>query len=189
MSAPVRARRVPFWLFWLALLLAPQVAWADSHIIADFDGDGRQDHAVVDHRSTAIHVWLSGSRRISTIPNPTRARQLAARDLDGDRRDELLVAGASTGLAVWTLESTGAFVEVRDQSPPGPGVSSEYRLEDAADDGQDGAEVAQASPFVAPRVHAVGDAQTSTRIVHPSPFPVRIRFSSTLGARPPPPSR
>ncbi len=84
------------------LLFAGFASAADPSLSADFDGDGHRDHAVLDHTEPSVlHVWLSATNVTATLRSQTPIIHLAATDLDGDRRFEL-IAGDRTGLKVWT---------------------------------------------------------------------------------------
>jgi hypothetical protein len=97
------------WLLGVVLLLgAPAAAAADSVVFADFDGDGQRDHAELSRREpSAIHVWLSTTQTIWVVRSATPVLDLAARDLDGDRRAELIATNASAGLQIWSDRHTG----------------------------------------------------------------------------------
>jgi hypothetical protein len=84
------------------LVLVRFASATEPTLSADFDGDGDRDHAVLDHAEpTLLHVWLSSTNATATIRSQTPIIHLAATDLDGDRRSEL-IAGDRTGLRIWT---------------------------------------------------------------------------------------
>lgn len=94
-------------LLWLMLAtVAPTARALENGVSGDFDGDGKRDRAVVDrHEPSVIRVWLSKTRRTDLVRARTAVAAIAATDLDGDRRAELIArGGARTGLQVWTRE-------------------------------------------------------------------------------------
>jgi hypothetical protein len=109
MRALVRVLRSPLWLALLCLLGRAQVAAAaDAWVVADFDGDGFRDRAALDRRDPSVlRVWLSTTHRVSLIHSTAPVVGVGARDLDGDRRDELIVGTRATGIQVWTTRRHG----------------------------------------------------------------------------------
>src|SRR5262245_36777038 len=99
----------PLWLLWVFVLIAPALASAASPpVIADFDGDSKPDRAELSRREpSAVRVWLSTTRRVAILRSSTPILGIAARDLDGDRRAELIASKASSGLQVWTKRRHG----------------------------------------------------------------------------------
>src|SRR5262245_1206456 len=111
MGVPVRLLRQFGWLAVVGgLLAAPRAARADQSVFADFDGDGRCDEARLDdvHRRT-VNVWLSATQRSRVLRAARPILQLAAGDLDGDGRAELLAAGLDRGLVVWKAHHRSKF--------------------------------------------------------------------------------
>jgi hypothetical protein len=107
MPALAQVIRRTFWLACLCLLVAAPRASAGPSVVADFDGDGQRDHATVErHEPSVLRVWLSTTRAILVLHATSPILGMAARDLDGDRRDEL-IAGVSSGLQVWTARRKG----------------------------------------------------------------------------------
>ena len=109
MRAPVRVLRSPLWLALLCLLGSARVAAAaDAWVVADFDGDGIRDRAALDKRDpSTLRVWLSTTHRVSVIHSAAPVVGLSARDLDGDRRAELIVGARGTNFQVWTTRRHG----------------------------------------------------------------------------------
>jgi hypothetical protein len=109
MRALVRLLRSPLWLALLCLLgSAHAAAAADAWVVADFDGDGFRDRAALDRRDPSVlRVWLSTTHRVSLIQSGATVVGVGERDLDGDRRDELIVGTRATGIQVWTTRRHG----------------------------------------------------------------------------------
>ena len=97
------------WAVWVCTLLAPHAVHAgDRSVLADFDGDGQRDRATLDGlEPSVLRVWLSSTHSTAIVRGHTPIAGIAARDLDGDLRAELIAGGASTGLQVWTRHRTG----------------------------------------------------------------------------------
>jgi hypothetical protein len=75
---------------------------AQWSLSGDFDGDGRRDWAAVDRDDPRLlHVYLSNTRQTTIIRSRTPIRALAAANLDGDQRQELVVRVGRSGLRVW----------------------------------------------------------------------------------------
>jgi len=174
----------------IGLFLGAPVARAgDSSVIADFDGDGRHDRVEVDHGKASLHVWLSTTCTTSVVRSSTPIVGVAARDLDGDRRAELIASGTSTRVQVWTKRH-GEFAPFR----PGPAVprtlaaTPRHSVEDGDSDVP--AAVASATPTLFALAPTPG-----TRVPGPiaTPFCAGVEIDScpslaltTLGPRPPP---
>lgn len=89
------------------LLLTRFAAAADPALSADFDGDGRRDRVTLDRaQPSVLHVWLSSTNAVADIHSHSSIVRVVARDLDGDRRPEL-IAGVDGGLQVWTRNHHG----------------------------------------------------------------------------------
>lgn len=89
------------WLACVSLVLAATSAFA-APVVGDFDGDGQRDRATFSRREPSVlRVWLSTTHTVAILHARSPILALAARDLDGDRRDELIASGAS-GLQIWT---------------------------------------------------------------------------------------
>ncbi len=184
-------------LLWLVgvvlLLVAPAAAAADSLVFADFDGDGQRDHAELNRREpSAIHVWLSTTQTIWVVRSATPVLDLAARDLDGDRRAKLIAANASAGLQIWSDRHKGftpfrlkRVARLPHVSPPG------HRVNDAGEDAPatDGGET-QAPPIALELIpHTRAPALLAVRV--PPPIvagPESFRVLAPLAPRPPPAS-
>ncbi|MEO7276313.1 MAG: hypothetical protein ABI211_30370 [Vicinamibacterales bacterium] len=93
-------------VFVVTSLLASHAEPATIVLAADLDRDGVHDRVSVEEQSpTRVHVWLStlGVTKVLTNRRPVLA--IAAVDLDGDQRVELLVSDRHT-LHVWTTLGT-----------------------------------------------------------------------------------
>jgi hypothetical protein len=87
------------------LLFTPRVVAASHHtVVGDFDGDGRHDRATLKRHahSSEIRIWLSTTNATTVIQSPDRIGAIAARDLDGDHRDEL-IGRESLNLQIWSV--------------------------------------------------------------------------------------
>jgi len=184
-------------LLWLIgvvfLLAAPAAAAADSVVFADFDGDGQRDHAELSRREpSAIHIWLSTTQTIWVVRSATPILDLAARDLDGDRHDELIAAGTSAGLQIWSGRHTGLtpFHLKRVSRVPHVRLPCHHM-----DDGSEDAPVTDGGETSAPPIAlelippARAPALSTARV--PPPIVVRRespRVLAPLAPRPPPAS-
>ena len=92
---------------WIAcacvLLSAPLARAADRSLAADFDGDGKSDRVAIDRSEPSVlHVWLSRTGTTDRLHNPRALLWIAATDVDGDNRPELIATEASAeGLRIW----------------------------------------------------------------------------------------
>jgi hypothetical protein len=110
-------------------------AFAGPAVVADFDGDGQRDRATLDsHQPSLLRVWLSTTQTTSILNAGSPILGVAARDLDGDRRDELM-AGGTSGLHVWTTRRKGLRPFPARPVPPRPvGSPSRDRVDDGPED-------------------------------------------------------
>lgn len=91
----------------LLLLLLPRSAAAGPSLAIDLDGDGRRDQVTLDHRDPSLlHVWLSASSTTQVIRSHVPLLQVAAADLDGDHRPELIARDSNSKLHVWMRRHT-----------------------------------------------------------------------------------
>jgi hypothetical protein len=120
----------------VCLLLVPHAAQAaERFVVADFDGDGQGDRASLDPANPSIlQISLTTTRSTASLRSRLPIAGLAARDLDGDRRAEL-IARASSGLQIWTRHHTG-FRPFRPLSagPNTVGVPLRHHVQDDEDD-------------------------------------------------------
>lgn len=109
MTRTASALRRLVWALFVCALLAPAAAHAAGpSVVADFDGDGQRDRATLDRlEPSVLRVWLSTTRSTAIVRTQAPVAGIVARDLDGDRRAELIAGGASTGLQVWTKHRRG----------------------------------------------------------------------------------
>lgn len=115
------------------LLLCSRVSAAgDRFLTADFDGDGRHDCVTLDQRDPSLlRVWLSATNSTLLIRSEAPVLDIAATDLDGDRRAELIARDDSAALRIWTNKRAG-FHKFKPQRAPLPGlaVSHHHRVDD-----------------------------------------------------------
>jgi hypothetical protein len=92
-------------------------AVAGERVVADLDGDGVRDHVSLSRRDpTLVRVWLSSTRQIDVIRSREPILHIAAADLDGDARKELVARGPAS-LRVWSRRS-GHFQKYRPRHRP-----------------------------------------------------------------------
>ncbi|MFA0749955.1 MAG: hypothetical protein SLRJCFUN_000358 [Candidatus Fervidibacter sp.] len=119
----------------------------------DFDGDGLADKVVVKGRwgksPTLIVYWGDGATPLSLPLSPTNRRgEMLGSDLDGDRRDELIMVVASSTLWVWRIDKGARRIEkvaALSLTPP--------------------------NHFLAPPHHSIGALLTSPLLSSPPPLP------------------
>ena len=173
------------------LVLAPRIAAASDHtVVGDFDGDGRHDRATLKRHGGAseIRIWLSTTSATTVIHSATHIGAIAARDLDGDHRDEL-IGRESLNLQVWTVREQ-RFHRLQSQKSPleQVGGPAPNRVEDPPDDAPAADSTAGASSvalLLSPRPRA------PDLIPEPLPSHVSAGFKSAqllapVAPRPPP---
>jgi hypothetical protein len=102
-------------LIWVLGLCCAPAALASQRLAGDFDGDGLRDHIAVSRQDpTILRVWLSSTRRIDIIRSREPILHIAAADLDGDARPEL-VARLASSLRVWNRRN-GRFHTYRPRA-------------------------------------------------------------------------
>jgi hypothetical protein len=109
---------------------------AERSVLADFDGDGQHDRATLDHREPSVlRIYLSATNSTAVVRSQVPIAGIAALDLDGDRRAELIAGGASSGLQVWTTHRKG-FRAFRPQTvtPEALGPPLRHNVEQGAGD-------------------------------------------------------
>ena len=92
------------WMACACLCLLPRLAGAAEPSLAiDFDGDGRHDQVTLDGRQPfLLHIWLSRSGTTEVLHARAPLQRVAAIDLDGDRRPELIARDSESRIHVWT---------------------------------------------------------------------------------------
>ncbi len=138
MIVPRLSRRLGCLAVLCALLCWPRAGAAaepaPQQVYADFDGDGQRDRAAVDStESSILRVWLSKTQHVGVLRTHSPVVRLAALDLDGDGRTELVVATArSTGLHVWKARG-GRFKTYRPR-PVATAIARESTRRSVKDD-------------------------------------------------------
>src|SRR6187549_2312477 len=108
MSRPLIRLVLLIWGLCACLLLLPQAAAGSTSVVADFDGDGRNDTVRLDqHRPSVLQVWLSASGTTHVLVSRRPLRHVVADDLDGDRRPELIASDSQSRIHVWTPRPKG----------------------------------------------------------------------------------
>lgn len=191
MTLPAGALRRILWAICVCVLLAPHAAHAaERSVLADFDGDGQRDHASLDRlEPSVLRVWLSTTRSTTIVRSPTPIAGIAALDLDGDRRAELIAGGASAELQVWSTHRGG--LSPFTSQPVLPGTLDRPVRHSVADDPDDTppAITSAASTLVAldfvsqPRA----PAPAATRLFESRSFlPASSQHAAPLSPRAPP---
>ena len=108
------------WALCACLLLLPRAAAAaDPSLTVDFDGDGLHDSVRLDQRRPSVlRVWLSASGTMQVLVSRRPLHRVAATDLDGDHRPELIASDSQARIHVWTPGSEGFFRYRPRQSIP-----------------------------------------------------------------------
>jgi hypothetical protein len=176
------------WLAGVCLAVAAPRASANPSIVADFDGDGRRDRAMVEQRTPSVlRVWLSTTQESSKLYAKSPILAMAAGDLDGDRRDELIAADSS-GLQIWTTFS-GEFKPVHPpQAPPGALTRTvRHTVGEGSDDAPVGV-AAAGPPPVAPAftIHPIPPQVSSGLWHHGTSAAGSTRLLTPFAPRPPP---
>jgi len=196
MPLVTRLRRTVWIACACVLLSAPFAAAADRSLAADFDGDGKSDHVAIDRTEPSLlHVWLSTTGRTDVIRSPRALFRIAATDVDGDDRPELIAADASPEhLRVWKKDGArGGFRAYAPRRSPGRALPSSHGTSVDGYADSDAEDIA-ASVCVHQALSARGpiDARRTTGLIHTAPSDDAVRhhaWSSPSGPRAPPASR
>jgi hypothetical protein len=109
-----------------ACLLPSAARAAQLEVRADFDGDGLHDHATLDRiQPSLLRIWLSTTRTTVVVRSASPVTAVAAADLDGDRRAELIAIAPDAALEVWTGARHG-FRPVQPRAVPPDGLVPVY---------------------------------------------------------------
>jgi hypothetical protein len=183
------ARRI-LWIAFTCLLVTRVAAAAGNRLSADFDGDGRYDLAALLQGGAvpSVQVWLSTTRAVTVVRIEAPVSAIAAADLDGDRRAELIAGGATMSLHVWTLRDR-AFERIEPRRTRTGGLSrrTEHGVDDQGD--QALAAVPASSPMRAALRHASRPRApdvTAALVVPEDVHGQSPSLASPLGPRPPP---
>jgi len=100
------------WALCACLFLLPLAAGAsgaaEPSLAVDFDGDGRHDTVRLDrHRPSVLRIWLSASDTTQVLVSRRPLSHVAATDLDGDHRPELIASDSQSRLHIWTPRARG----------------------------------------------------------------------------------
>lgn len=125
-----------------AFILACALVWfgassaraAEPTVLADLDGDGLHDRVTVDHREPSLlHIWLSKTGGTTTLRSTSPVVGVVARDLDGDRRAELITRDTFARVQVWTRKR-GSFRQFHAHRPlvSEVGTPRDHRFDDGA---------------------------------------------------------
>jgi hypothetical protein len=110
------------WALCASLLLLPHTAVAgEPSLTVDFDGDGQHDSVRLDQdRPSVLRIWLSASDTTQVLVSRGPLHRVAATDLDGDHRPELIASDSESRLHVWTHRARGfRRYQPRQAIPPG----------------------------------------------------------------------
>lgn len=184
------ARRI-LWIVWVCLLVARVSAASNPIVMGDFDGDGQNDPATLVSRAAlpAIQVRLSTTHDLTVLQLPAPASRLAAADLDGDQRDELIAGGATARIYVWTVRDQ-TFQQM-SRRPASAGLSD--RTPDGVNDGPDSSLTAVPAPepmraALADVLRARAPTAATARILPEDVDGLSPSFLFPLAPRPPPSS-
>jgi hypothetical protein len=139
----------------------------------------------MNRRESAIRIWFSVTQSTTVIRGATPILRIASRDLDGDKRDELIVSSPSAGLQVWTQHRKG-FGKLRPKRSKHPTLAhpTRHTIEDGPVE-----DVVVIDPTGPPPVaislipHSRAPAPRSVRAIT---GPNSVRVLAPLGPRPPP---
>jgi hypothetical protein len=99
---------LPWALCACLLLLSRAAAAAEPSLSVDFDGDGRHDTVKLDrYRPSVLRIWLSASGTTQVLVSRRPVHHVAATDLDGDHRPELIASDSQLRLQIWTPRARG----------------------------------------------------------------------------------
>lgn len=150
MSVHRSPRRIGWLVLVLGLMLWPRASFADQQVYADFDGDGRRDHATFDPaHASVLRVWLSSNQRAGVLHSRLHLLRLAAVDLDGDGHPELIATDRRAGLHIWKAGS-GRFRPYRHRHPGTPRVAHRAPGKTVEDDPSSPDDSAPSRPYGSP---------------------------------------
>ncbi len=172
-------------------LAVPGVARAQT-IFADVDRDGIRDVLSVSNTSRSIlQVWFSATQTFRKLHTPRPIFRVAAMDVDGDGRPEIVASDTSARLHVWRQGKSGRLHRVLPRRPAPFTFSSTQSLDGPSSDSADVPSNSSGS-----NVKSSGESP-ATGLARPVLIGVRLRAADApvvldrrydpAGCRPPPP--
>ena len=187
-----------------ACVLLASRAEAATRLTADFDGDGKNDSVTIDRSNpSVIHFWLSRTGTTNMVRLNRAVIRLAAHDVDGDHRPELVATeavqrgsafGRRMAIRVWKQDARRGFHRLHQRRGlPGARalahrgtVDYDYPADDSSDGRLDFLR-AQESPVIAASIVIFGPSPRGPLAVpHHTAAPLPWRSRSPFGPRPPP---
>jgi VCBS repeat protein len=185
-------------LTWLAVSLLGCVSGralaSDLYPRADLDRDGVTDVVSIQNAPAprGLLVWLSRSKSQFLLPTPLPIQRVAAADVDGDSRLDLVAADTSAKLYVWRSSGKGRLRPMRPRpGRPAAGPTCSRRIQESPETVPfEAANSARTDPSLdAPRLTSLALVSTYSWILRSSsssPTPVSVRRGQP---RAPPPAR
>jgi len=120
---------------------------------ADLDHDGVSDVVSIPEGARGLLVWLSRSHSVLRLRTRLPIFRVAAADVDGDGRMDLVAADMSAGLHVWRRSSRGHLRRMHPRSRPyAAGPASGHGIEESSENPPPAVDAGTAgdAPFDAP---------------------------------------
>jgi hypothetical protein len=181
--------RLAGWVALVASVLAvPGIAGAET-VFADVDRDGIRDVlSVLGASRSTLQVWISSTQQFRKLHTTRPIYRVAAVDVDGDGRPEIVASDTSAKLHIWRQGKNGRLHRVRARrSAPfrfatAPSVEGST---DSADVPSGGGDVKFSGEPLAPA--SMRPVRVGVRLVAPNAPVVLDRRYHPTGCRPPPP--